>query len=168
MVTNKFSLLATLLLALMVTAAPGCIYSPIVDAHTAFVERDVQSLISLLSHPDDWVVEDCANYLGMLAAPASARALHELLQRPDLHPATRMAAVRALGRIGLPDYVDALAQQLALESHPSMPLVVVQALGTICSRQAVDLLNDLGDGHDILTARAAQAALYRCQNGGSR
>ncbi|GEM_PF-4271045 len=166
MVVNMLRSSVTLLLALTLAAAPGCIHSPIVDAHTAFVQRDVQSLIALLSHPDDWVVEDCATYLGLLAAPASASQLHNVLQRPGIHPQTRMAVVRALGRIGLPDSVDDLAQQLSLEAHPSMPLVVVQALGTICSRQAVDILGDLGESNDILTARAAQAAMLRCQTGG--
>jgi HEAT repeat protein len=95
-----------------------------------------------------------AETLGLIAALGATDALCSAAASPETDPNTRIAAIRALGRIGSPG---ALPVLLACLDEPDLPVrtAAAHALGAMGSPGAVTALAHLLDGPHGLARNAA-------------
>lgn len=163
------SALLALALFCMVPMLHRCSSSPISDAYSAYLGRDVPTLIYYLERGEDWVAEDAANYLGFLGAPAAAPALEAQLATNDRSPLVYAAIATALGKIRQPDSLPVLLQFLERGGSSQERMAVVVALGRYCAESTRAKMEELKYDPDVLVARSAKAGIARCwPEGGKR
>ena len=151
-----------LLLVALLLSAVSCISSPISDAYSAYLDRDVPGLMRLLAQGEDWVAEDSALYLGYLGAPSAAEALHAELETQDRSPMVYSAIVVALGRLRQPESVPIVVKFLQRASEPQERVAVAMALGQFCAPSSRTTFEELRFDADVLVSRTARAGLARC------
>lgn len=156
------STLASAALAVYTAGMLGCTSTPIAQNYTAYLERDIPSLIYYLERGEDWVAEDAANYLGYLAAPAAIPALLAQLQTTDRSPFVYTAIVMALGRIRSEEAVPAILEFLQRAGEPQQRLAAVVAISNMCSPRCRATLESLAYDTDVLVSRTAKAGILRC------
>lgn len=142
----------------------------------AFGPRGRALLIAALERglADPRMVCACVDALGMTRCRSARGSIEARLASPHLE--VRVAAARALGRLGMPEATPALLPLLADDRWP-VRAMTAQALGRLSASPAVDALADVvtdpswwvrhhaayalaaigGDGHDALVTIAARS-----------
>jgi len=116
---------------------------------------DIDGLIGLLSHPDTRVQEQAAGALATLGEKATRYLIWEL---DDFDPRVRLGIVEALGDIGDPSAVPALAQLLAREKSTEVRWAIALALGNTGDPDAaLPLVQALRDPDKYVRFGAAMA-----------
>ncbi len=145
----------------------GCTSTPIAQNYSAYLERDIPTLLYYLEHGEDWVAEDAALYLGYLAAPSATPGLLAQLSTTDRSPLVYSAIVVALGRIRSEEAIPAILQYLKQQAGDSRQrLAVVLALSQMCAPNTRQALEDLKYDTDVLVSRSAKSGILRCWPGG--
>jgi HEAT repeat protein len=100
-----------------------------------------------------------ADVLGLLDEMTACPELISCLSSPDA--AVRLAAVRALGRLGMPQATDAVTRCLAAGEDPPVRAAAARALGGILDARAVGPLAACLADQDYWVAHSAAEALAR-------
>jgi hypothetical protein len=147
----------------------------VAETHPECLAPAVDSLATLLDHPDDAVAALCAGVLGRLAetrpeaVAGSADAFGALLERDQTAQHNAVEALATVAR-RRPDAVAPLAEQLrGLLAHDSVPIQhnATGVLGVLAAerpavvRPAVDDLRALRDHDDDAVRRVAASTLVR-------
>jgi HEAT repeat protein/cyclophilin family peptidyl-prolyl cis-trans isomerase len=149
-------------LAGLLTLVAGCASPPPPAAPAPTYE---QKLAWILRLEDRRVLRDpappvpVAPALGGSRRPAAPAAVPDLLQLlGDASSRVRRRAALAIGRVGLPEGIEPLAQVLAGDAEPEVRQMAAFALGlTGDARGAAALTTALGDGSPMVQGRAAEA-----------
>lgn len=110
-----------------------------------------QTLLAILERPDEEVGprREALAALGYLERPHLAEQIRRALEDPDLH----LAAIRAMGRTGNPEWRDTLAHEAA-SPDPTVRLEAARACGELGDLRAVSIAADLVDDR-VLDVRLA-------------
>jgi hypothetical protein len=95
------------------------------DIPTLRESGDIDGLIRLLSHPDQWVQEQAARALATLGEKATR---YLTLELDHVDPGARLGIVEALGEIGDPTAVPSLVRALSLEKSGEVRWAIALAL----------------------------------------
>ena len=146
----------------LLTLAAGCASPPPPAAPAPAYEQKLAWILRL----EDWrVLRDpsppppVAPPAGRNRRPTAAAPVPDLLALlGDVSPRVRRRAALAVGRVGLPDGVDALTRVLADDAEPEVRQMAAFALGLIGDPRATGALaTALGDASPLVRGRAAEA-----------
>lgn len=117
-------------------AAIGLIVLSVSVPRLALAQDPVGALRDLSQSPDFRVRVSAALYLGRVKPPGAREALEAALA--DAHPAVRVAAASALGALGDPTAVTALARRLGSESSASVKAQIHASIDRLRNGVAAD------------------------------
>ncbi|MCA9597791.1 MAG: HEAT repeat domain-containing protein [Myxococcales bacterium] len=122
-------------------------------------EKDVEYLSSLLSHEQAPLRRVALDALATLPSPLGVEAVAFALS--DEEPEVRLAAVRALGRLGGAVATQRLFDLVDDAEEPELSAAAIRALGETGDVRAIGVLRDIARSADGLAAVAAVDALSR-------